>query len=115
MTRKNNEIRCIIPAGSGDDKEVVVSIGNTSDNFIGFTYDDPPSVQDQKVEVVGQLRVTDLPFKTSNGVLLGVDAQGNLVRNTSPQISVSITNDTLFIGANQFLIIPGISKANGGN
>jgi hypothetical protein len=115
LTRKNNEIRCIIPAGSGDDKEVVVSIGNTSDNFIGFTYDDPPSVQDQKVEVVGQLRVTDLPFKTSNGVLLGVDAQGNLVRNTSPQISVSITNDTLFIGANQFLIIPGISKANGGN
>jgi hypothetical protein len=115
LTSSNDEIRCIIPAGSGVDRDVEVSIGNSSNIFSGFTYDDPPPAEDQKVEVLGQLRITDLPFASSNGVLLGVDAQGNLFRNTSPQISVSITNDTLFLGANQFLVIPGISKANGGN
>ncbi len=115
LTSSNDEIRCLVPAGIGMDKTVEVSIGNTADSFVGFSYDNPPSSQDQKVEVVGQLRITDLPFKKSNGILLGVDSQGNLVRNTSPQIFVSITNDTLFLGANQFLVIPGISKANGGN
>ena len=114
LTIEEDQLRCIVPVGAGIDQEVKVSVGNSFDTFVGFSYDDSTPINDNKVEVFGKLQISEIPFKPSNGVLLSVDNQGNLVRNSSPQIFVSPTNDTLFLGANQFIIIPGISEANGG-
>jgi hypothetical protein len=103
------QLQLIVPQGTGTDLPLLIKVGNQQANPFNVSY--KAAGQNQEVQVLGNLKIENLGAAIGNTVL-AVGPDGKVSRLKLPTLKVSSTGDTLYLGNDQFVIIPGISAAN---
>ncbi|NNF36024.1 MAG: hypothetical protein HKN68_18085 [Saprospiraceae bacterium] len=103
------ELKLIVPPGSGTNLPLVIQVGNQP--TLPFPVSYKVAGQTEEVQVLGSLKIENLGAVLGNTVL-AVGPDGKVSRLRLPMLKVSTIGDTLYLGKDQFVIIPGISEAN---